>query len=140
MRIAFLLFFLLASYVIVRLIYFNHPAVLEPVNALVQRGLIEPIESVFPGVQNLPVVQRLMDWLPASKKYIPNPYGYGGLDPSGGERKGGNGSGIPDAVSVGWWNGDISYPEKQLSPVQDSEEIPSAKVADVGWWGEDWLA
>lgn len=134
MRYAFLLFFLLISYLLVRHVYFHHPAVLEPVSALVQHGLIEPISEFVPAIQ------RLADWLPISKKYSPNQYGYGGLDPSGGERKGGDGSGIPDVVPVGWWNGDISYSEKQLSPVQDSEEIPPVKVANVGWWGDDWLA
>lgn len=129
-----LLFFVIVGYLLVRHIYFRHPVVFEPVNALVQHGLIEPITEIVPAVS------RLADWLPARKKYVPNPYGYGGLDPSGGVRKGGNGSGIPDEVSVGWWNGDVSYSDKHLSPVQDSEDIPPVKVADVGWWGEDWLA
>ena len=127
------LFLIVVGYLLVRHVFFHHPVVFEPVNALIQHGLIEPITHVVPAVS------RLTDWLPARTKYVPNPYGYGGLDPSGGVRKGGNGSGIPDEVSVGWWNGDISYPEKTLSPVQDSEDIPSAKVADVGWWGDHWL-
>jgi hypothetical protein len=135
MRYAFtFLFFLVVAYLLVRQVYFHRPSVLEPVNALVQHGLLEPVQGMVPAVS------RLVDWLPASRKYVPNPYGYGGLDPAGGERKGGNGRGIPDEVSVGWWNGEHSYPEKHLSPVQDSEEIPSAQVVNVGWWGDEWLA
>jgi hypothetical protein len=122
------------SYLLVRQVYFHHPTVLEPVNSLIQKGLMEPITEIVPAIS------RLVDWLPPTNKYVPNRYGYGGLDPAGGVRKGGDGSGIPNEVEVGWWNGDISYPEKHLSPVQDSEEIPSEKVVSVGWWGDDWLA
>lgn len=124
----FLLFLL--GYLLVRHVYTRHPKVMEPVNALVQHGLIQPVMS-------LPAVQSLKDLLPA-RKYVPNPYGYGGLDPAGGERKGGNGRSIPEEVDVGWWNGQITYPDRQLSPVQEFESVPEPQVAEVGWWGEDY--
>lgn len=123
------LLFLLA-YLLVRYVYVHHPTVMEPVNALVQHGLIEPILSI-------PAIQELKALLPR-KKYVPNRYGYGGLDPTGGERKGGNGRHIPDAVDVGWWNGQIEYTDRQLSPVQDSESVPEPQVSEVGWWGSEW--
>ena len=132
MQYAILLFLLCVGYLLVRYISF-HPVRLEPVQAMVQQGLIEPVMSVIPAIQ------RMIDWQPVSKKYVPNKYGYGGLDPAGGERKGGDGSGIPDDVSVGWWNGNVTYSEKRLSSVQDVEDIPSTKEVGVGWWGDDWL-
>lgn len=124
------LLLLLLGYLLVRHVYTHHPQVLEPVNALIEHGLMEPVLA-------LPAVRNLKALFPR-KKYAPNPYGYGGLDPAGGERKGGNGQGIPDEVEVGWWNGRIEYPDRQLSPVQDSEELPEPQVADVGWWGSEW--
>lgn len=124
------LLLLLLGYLLVRHVYTHHPRVLEPVNALVQSGLLEPVLS-------LPAVQSLKALLPA-KKYAPNRYGYGGLDPAGGVRKGGDGQGIPEEVEVGWWNGHIQYPDRQLSPVQDSESVPEPQVVEVGWWGSEW--
>jgi hypothetical protein len=121
---------LLLGYLLVRHVYTHPPRVFEPVRALVQHELLEPVLS-------LPAVQNLKALLPA-KTYRPNRYGYGGLDPAGGERKGGDGRSIPDEVEVGWWNGRIEYPDRQLSPVQDSESIPEPQVAEVGWWGSDW--
>lgn len=131
--ISFLIFL---GYLLIPHVYFHHPKVFEPVNQLVQQGLIEPIQSL-----SIPQIQSLSDWIPFPKRrYTPNPYGYGGLDPSGGVRKGGDGSGIPDAVSVGWWNGDLSYSDRSLFPVQeDTESIPEPKVAPVGWWGDHLL-
>lgn len=117
----------LLGYLLVRHVYIQHP---HPVNELVQHGLLEPILS-------LPAVQSLKALLPA-RKYVPNRYGYGGLDPAGGERKGGNGRGIPEEVDVGWWNGPIEYPNRQLSPLQDSEGPAEPQVVEVGWWGKDY--
>lgn len=124
-----LLLFLL-GYLLVRHVYTHHPKVMEPVNTLIQHGLLEPVMS-------LPAVQHLRALLPA-KEYVPNRYGYGGLDPAGGERKGGDGRGIPEEVDVGWWNGRVEYPDRQLSPVQESASIPEPQVAEVGWWGKDY--
>jgi hypothetical protein len=134
--VVFILSFLLfLGYLLIPHVYLQRPTLFEPVNQLVQHGLIEPIQSL-----SLPSIQSLSDWIPFPKRrYTPNPYGYGGLDPSGGTRKGGDGSGIPDAVSVGWWNGEIPYSDRSLSPVQDTESIPEPKVAQVGWWGDHFL-
>ena len=137
MRIAFLLFLLVVGYLIVRHVASQHPTIYRPVQKVIQQEILEPIGQIYEGV---PALQRLRDWLPRPRPYLPNPYGYGGLDPAGGERKGGDGRGIPDAVSVGWWNGDISYSEKRLSPVEDTERIPDPQVAEVGWWGDDWFS
>ena len=127
----------------IRNLFFYKPATLPE---LVEHGLIEPVEQVIdPVMQTLtdisPNVSGLRNWLPFPKRrYVPNKYGYGGLDPSTGElRKGGDGSGIPDEVNVGWWNGEIPFVNRELSSVHDSEEIPSTKVTSVGWWGDDML-
>ncbi len=132
---------IIMGYLMIRNLYFYRPSTLPE---LVEHGLIEPVEDmVHPILQTIrdvaPNVSGLRDWLPAvRRRYVPNPYGYGGLDPSTGKvRKGGDGSGIPDAVSVGWWNGEIPVVQRQLSSVHDSESIPSPQVAPVGWWGED---
>lgn len=75
-------------------------------------------------------------WPKSGKGYVPNKYGSGGMDPSGGERKGGNGSGIPSEVNVGWWNGTIEQPERNIQTIYDDYLIPSPKIADIGWWGD----
>lgn len=131
--ISFLIFL---GYILIPHVYFHHPTVFEPVNELVQHHLIEPIQSI-----SIPQINKLSDWIPFPKRrYTPNPYGYGGLDPSGGVRKGGDGSGIPDVTPVGWWNGEITYSNRSLSPIQDdNESIPETKIAPVGWWGENLL-
>lgn len=128
------------GYLSIRNLYFYQPATLPE---LVEHGLIEPVQDVMnPILQTLsdiaPNVSGLRDWLPfPRKKYIPNRYGYGGIDPSTGDvRKGGDGMGIPNHVEVGWWNGEIPIIDRSLSPVHDSEEIPSPQVVSVGWWGD----
>jgi hypothetical protein len=139
MRYAFsLLLFLLMGYFFVRRLYFR-PIQLD--GSLIQHGSPIQYDIMKPINDMIPSIKQLTDWIPGSKKYAPNQYGYGGIDPAtGNERKGGDGNGIPDEISVGWWNGNISYSEKHLSPVQDSEEIPSAKISHVGWWGDDWMS
>jgi len=129
------------GYMMIHNLYFYRPSTMPE---LIEHGLVEPIQdAVDPLLQTLsdvaPKVSGLRDWLGFPKKqYVANKYGYGGLDPSTGElRKGGDGSGIPDQVDVGWWNGEISFVDRQLSPVHDSEVIPPPKVASVGWWGDD---
>ena len=116
------------------------------------RPVVSPDEAqpIVPSLRVSGPVETLKKWgsslvralapssLPKSKGYVPNRYGYGGMDPSGGLRRGGDGRGIPDEVDVGWWNGEVSYPVRELSPVVDSETIPSPQVHDVGWWGDDW--
>ena len=74
-------------------------------------------------------------WPKSGKGYVPNKYGSGGMDPSGGERKGGDGYGIPSEVNVGWWNGSIEQPERNIQTIYDDYLIPSPKIADIGWWG-----
>lgn len=75
-------------------------------------------------------------WPKSGKGYIPNKYGSGGMDPSGGERKGGDGRGIPSEVDVGWWNGTIEQPERTIQNIYDNNaSIPEPKIADIGWWG-----
>jgi hypothetical protein len=73
----------------------------------------------------------------SGKGYVPNKYGSGGMDPSGGERKGGDGSGIPSEVNVGWWNGEIEQPQRTIQTIYDQGEasIPEPKIANIGWWG-----
>ncbi len=111
---------------------------------MIQQGVTVPLQVLQDAASSLsPSLPRLSDWIPfPQRRYAPNPYGYGGLDPEGGERKGGNGLGIPHAVDVGWWKGeDVTYPERKLFPVQDEKQAPTQpQVADVGWWGDDWLA
>lgn len=132
MSLLYLFFLLLVGYLLVRYVYTHHPTVLEPVNLLVKHGLIEPVQEVL-HVSGLGDVLR-------QRPKRPNRYGYGGMDPSGKERKGGDGSRIPEEVEVGWWNGEISYPERHLSPVQDTDTLPQPQIADIGWWGDDWIA
>jgi hypothetical protein len=73
----------------------------------------------------------------SGKGYVPNKYGSGGPDPSGGMRKGGDGSGIPSEVDVGWWNGPIDVPERSISGIYDNNaDIPEKMIADIGWWGD----
>jgi hypothetical protein len=120
------------------LLQFFYPAMGASVG--VRGGVDTLIQQGVSSVASLPQVASLLEpikeWLGVKKGYVPNKYGYGGINPSGGLRKGGNGRGIPDEVSVGWWNGTISYPDKHLSPVVDSESIPEPVVTEVGWWGE----
>jgi hypothetical protein len=136
-KLVIIFFFIAAAYMVMRNVRVNHVPV---------RGetLKDMIQHPFQVLQDaVPSVSRLSDWLGLPlRRYTPNPYGYGGLDPSGGERKGGDGRGIPDAVEVGWWKGEeVTYPERRLSPVQDEASTPpEPRVADVGWWGDDWLA
>ena len=109
----------------------------------VEKVIVAPLREVTGPIRQMVAESRLSDWIPVPlRRYTPNPYGYGGLDPAGGERKGGNGRGIPDAVAVGWWKGEeVMYPERKLSSVEDTREEPAKPmVADVGWWGDDWLA
>lgn len=139
MHIVFLfVIFLGLTYLLLRLF---------PVRPVVSPDAAQPI---VPSLRRSGPMETLKEWgsslvravtpspLPKSKGYVPNRYGYGGMDPSGGLRRGGDGHGIPDEVDVGWWNGEVSYPERQLSPVVDSETIPSPQVHEVGWWGDDW--
>jgi len=132
----------LAGYLLLQHVSVSQPSssttvtrsVVTPLQHMMEQGLVAPLQRALP---------RLSDWLGLPlRRYTPNPYGYGGLDPSGGERKGGDGRGIPDAVEVGWWKGEeVTYPERRLSPVQDEASVPpEPRVADVGWWGDDWLA
>ena len=126
-------FIVLVGYLLIQHVSTSHPAiavgvtdrVITPLQQVVKQGVMVPLQRILP-----------------LRRYTPNPYGYGGLDPSGGERKGGDGRGIPDAVEVGWWKGEeVTYPERRLSPVQDEASTPpEPRVADVGWWGDDWLA
>jgi len=74
-------------------------------------------------------------WPKSGKGYVPNKYGSGGADPSGGMRKGGDGSGIPSKVNVGWWNGPIDIPNRSISTIYDDSDIPEPMIADIGWWG-----
>lgn len=136
MRLLTLVLLFLVAWLLVRHVYTQHSEVLAPVSRMVESGILEPAEEVAQ-------VTGLRDVLQTVKRAVrgkPSQWGYGGMDPAGGERKGGNGRGIPDAVSVGWWNGSIMYPERSISPVTDVEEPKSAQVVDVGWWGDDWFA
>jgi len=134
-----LIAFVILGYLMIRNVFFYRPSTLPE---LVEHGLIEPVQDAMePILQTLsdlaPNVSGLRDLLPR-RRYVPNPYGYGGLDPATGEaRKGGDGSGIPREVNVGWWNGEIPVVNRSLSSVHDSEDIPVPKVAQVGWWGDD---
>lgn len=136
-KVLTLAFFLLVAYGMVRLIGRSHPQV-QAATEEVARPLRVLQDVMGESLQGTPLSRWL--GLPP-KRYVPNPYGSGGLDPAGGERKGGNGRGIPDQVEVGWWTGeDVTYPVRRLSPVHDEEQRPpEAKVAEVGWWGEDWM-
>lgn len=137
----YVLFFvvLVLGYFLVQHVRLSHPFVAEGV----EKVIVAPLREVTEPIRQIVAESRLSDWIPVPlRRYSPNPYGYGGLDPAGGERKGGNGRGIPDAVSVGWWKGEaVMYPERKLSSVEDTQEEPAKPmVADVGWWGDDWLA
>lgn len=133
MRYALFFVLLAMGYLVVQHVQVSHPlltaTVEQEVIAPLSRTFVEPLQRIVKEV----VIPRAMRQT--------NPYGYGGLDPQGGERKGGDGLGIPDAVEVGWWKGeDVTYPVRRLSPIQDGEQTPpEAKVAEVGWWGEDWI-
>jgi hypothetical protein len=137
----YVLFFvvLVLGYFLVQHVRLSHPSVA----AGVEKGIVAPLRAVTEPIMQMVTESRLSDWIPVPlRRYTPNPYGYGGLDPAGGERKGGNGSGIPDAVAVGWWKGEeVMYPDRKLSSVEDTREEPAKPmVAEVGWWGDDWLA
>lgn len=145
-KVLTLLFLLIVGYFLAFHVNVSHPIMLQQAQALVQQGVIEPIRVIQEAVAQPFQGSRLSDWIPQTlgltpRRYVPNPYGYGGLDPAGGERKGGNGLGIPNQVNVGWWTGEeVTYPARRLSPIQDEEQAPpEAKVAEVGWWGDDWL-
>lgn len=136
MRIVTLVLLFVLAWLLVRHVYTQHSDVLSPVTSLVESGLM--------GAEEVARVTGLRDVLQNVKQslrrpYRPSQWGYGGMDPAGGERKGGNGRGIPDAVSVGWWNGPITYPQRSISPVTDAEQPKEAQIVDVGWWGDDWV-
>ena len=146
-KVLTLFFLLLIGYLVVNYVGRSHPEVQAAAEELVQQGVVKPLRAIQEIIA-LPLQgTRLSDWIPQTlglfprRRYVPNPYGYGGLDPAGGERKGGNGLGIPQQVDVGWWTGqEVTYPERRLSPVQDEQQSPPlATVAEVGWWGDDWM-
>ncbi len=139
MRYALFFVVLVLGYFLVQHVRLSHPSVA----ASVDKAIVAPLRAVTAPIQEMVAESRLSDWIPfPPRRYVPNPYGYGGLDPAGGERKGGNGRGIPDAVSVGWWKGEeVIYPERKLSSVEDTQEEPAKPmVADVGWWGDNWIS
>ena len=133
MRYALFFVILVMGYLVIQHVQVSHPMAVASVENIV----LDPLQRAVEPIQRM--VKEVV--LPGMMKRRPNPYGYGGLDPQGGERKGGDGQGIPHAVEVGWWKGEqVVYPERRLSPVQDGQEGRSqTMVAEVGWWGDDWL-
>jgi hypothetical protein len=63
--------------------------------------------------------------------FVPNKFGSGGPDPSGGMRNPTPAS----PVSIGWWNGDIKQPIHSIQNIYDTTEIPEKTIVDIGWWG-----
>ena len=99
-----------------------------------------PNVSSSPTVHGSPNSYKLLDKgipvypspaLPSSgAAYWPNKSGSGGPSPSGGERK----ALMPLYTEVGWWNGDIQYPENVVREIYDNEELPERKAFSVGHW------
>jgi hypothetical protein len=76
-------------------------------------------------------------WPQSGTGYQPSKYGSGGPSPSGGMRSAGIGT---DFTSVGYWGGDITYPERQVFDIYANDaEIPEKTVTTVGWWGDSVL-
>ena len=73
-------------------------------------------------------------WPKSGAGYKPSRFGSGGPSPSGGMRSAGIGT---DFTSVGYWGGDITYPERQVFDIYANDaEIPEKTVWSVGWWGD----
>jgi hypothetical protein len=74
-------------------------------------------------------------WPDSGKGYVPNKFGSGGPDPSGGLRNSENR--IPLETAVGWWKGDIYQPIRTINSIYDHETIPEPQTISVGWWGNE---
>ena len=76
-------------------------------------------------------------WPKSGAGYKPSKYGSGGPSPSGGMRTAGIGSAF---TQVGWWGGDITYPERQVFDIyaQDAD-IPEKMAWSIGWWNSSVL-
>ena len=76
-------------------------------------------------------------WPKSGKGFKPSKYGSGGMSPSGGMRSAGIGT---DFTQVGWWGGDITYPERKVMDIYANDaSIPEKTVWSVGWWNDDVL-
>lgn len=72
-------------------------------------------------------------WPKSGKGFKPSKFGSGGPSPSGGMRTAGIGT---DFTQVGWWGGDITYPERKVFDIYANDaSIPEKQIADIGWWG-----
>lgn len=72
-------------------------------------------------------------WPDSGKGYVPNKFGSGGADPSGGLRN--SEDRIPLETAIGWWKGDIYQPIRKIESIYDHETIPEPQKISVGWWG-----
>jgi len=76
-------------------------------------------------------------WPQSGTGYKPSKYGSGGPSPSGGMRTAGIGT---DFTQVGWWGGNITYPERQVFDIYANDaDIPEKTVWGIGWWGDSIL-
>jgi hypothetical protein len=76
-------------------------------------------------------------WPQSGTGYKPSKYGSGGPSPSGGMRTAGIGT---DFTSVGYWGGDITYPERQVFDIYANDaDIPEKMVWPIGWWNNSVL-
>lgn len=74
-------------------------------------------------------------WPDSGKGYVPNKFGSGGADPSGGLRN--SEDRIPLETAVGSWNGDIYQPIRKIESIYDYHAIPEPQTISVGWWGNE---
>ncbi len=76
-------------------------------------------------------------WPQSGAGYKPSRFGSGGMSPDGGMRTAGIGT---DFTEVGFWGGDITYPERQVFDIYANDaEIPEKTVWPVGWWNDSIL-